>query len=248
MSKCPTTAKRATHAILTTFTVLALFITVACNSEEARPNQTEEALLEKTEKLGSDIATLRRELEELRRTESKETAQSIKLPESTPARPARTPEATTIGPTATSEPTPAAITVTIPTPSGPGICGRSPELQEAILSKLNVSYCQLVNEAEMFRISGDWWVRLDEVRPGDFRGLINITSISIHAKDIRAGAFVGLENLKTMKLNVHRYGSIAPGGWQGLDKLEDLSIESTYPSESEEDQDSPYRTFRTCPA
>ena len=250
MSKFPAATKKAILVALTLTTVLTLLITAACTSEEAQPDQTEQALLENTEKLGSDIATLRQELEELRSTKSQETAQSIKLLESTPARPARTPRATTIGPTATSEPTPAAIaiTVTIPTPSGPGICGRSPKLQEAILYTLNVSYCQLVNEAEMVRISGDWAVGLDEVRPGDFRGLINITSISVHTRDIRAGAFVGLENLKTMKLNVHRYGSIAPGAWQGLDKLEELSIESKHRSESEEGPILTLQDFQNLPS
>lgn len=232
MSKFTTSTKRTIIVALSIATVLTLLIAAACASEEAQPNRTEEALVQEVNRLNSETASLRQEVEELQRAESQESAQSVKPPESTPGQPARTPEATAAGPTAAQEP--ARQPSTYPTPAGPGICGRSPEVQGAILSVLNVSYCQLVNEAEMFRIKGEWSVQLDEVRPGDFRGLINITSISVRAKDVRAGAFAGLENLKTMELDVDRYGSIAPGAWQALDKLEEISIKPTNSSGSKE--------------
>ena len=254
MSHLPAVAKSVLLNLLALTAAAALILTTGCSGNEqvtkTQPSQTEQALAEKIERQDDEIASLRRELEKLQSTEEQQTKQPTQThtpaarvleagssrptnaPEAGSSRPTNTPEPSSSKPTNTSEPTPSAIN--IPTPSGPGICGRSPELQEAILSKLNVSYCQPVNEAELFRINGEWSVRLEEVRPGDFQGLINITSISVHAKDIRAGAFAGLENLKTMKLNVHRYGSIAPGAWKGLDKLEVLSIESTYPSEGEE--------------
>ena len=170
-------------------------------------------------KLNSEIASLRREAEEPRSTERQESAQRVGQTEPATSRPARTPEVTITGQAATQ----------------PGICGRSPEIQRKILSSLKTSLCQVITTPELFRITGISDLKMDSVRAGDFQGLVNVTKLELTAKDIKPGAFSGMENLKGMGLTLYTYGSIAPGALQGLNSLETLTIDTSKPYPEPED-------------
>ena len=64
MSKFTTSAKKATLVALTMATVLTLLIAAACTSEEAQPNQTEEALVEEVNRLSTEVASIQKEVED----------------------------------------------------------------------------------------------------------------------------------------------------------------------------------------
>ena len=88
----------------------------------------------------------------------------------------------TPAPTSPSVPTPTAVV--IPTPTRPGICGRTPEVQQAIIEKLRIASCRLITEHELYRIRGLPEIRAPELRAGDFTGLVNLNSLSVPIKAI----------------------------------------------------------------
>lgn len=81
----------------------------------------------------------------------------------------------TAGPTATATPQAQFIP---PTPSGPGICGRTPEVQDAIIEQLKLRSCQLITEPELFRIRA-LGIKGVDLKAGDFAGLLNLESLKV---------------------------------------------------------------------
>ena len=124
-------------------------------------------------------------------------------------------------------------TVVIPTPNGPGICGRSPEVQRTILENLKINLCRVVTQGELFRIT-TLGVKMDAAKAGDFHGLVNLDRFGAEIKDVEPGGFSGMKNLKEMYLTVYTYGSIAPGAFQGLNNLEKLTINISKPDSEQE--------------
>lgn len=114
-------------------------------------------------------------------------------------------------------------------PQKPGICGRTPELQDAILEKLNTTTCSKINENELFRITElppISWTRAP--RPGDFAGLVNLTMFTFadprpenEATPIPARTFQGLTGVQTAELTVNGLESQA---MSGMDELVNLTI------------------------
>lgn len=78
----------------------------------------------------------------------------------------------------TSTPTPQAQSIPA-TPAGPGICGRTPEVQQAIIDRLQIPSCQLITTAELYRIRDLGEIRVPELRAGDFYGLVNLYELKI---------------------------------------------------------------------
>ena len=120
--------------------------------------------------------------------------------------------------------------MTITTPAGPGICGRSPDIQKAILHNLTLNLCQVISDAELFRIthiSGTSAnkLSLDYVRAGDFQGLINVQSLGLRSTNIQPRGLAGLDNLKKLELSIAPGGTLAKGAFQDLESLETLSID-----------------------
>ena len=103
----------------------------------------------------------------------------------------------TPGPTSPSVPTPTAVV--IPTPTRPGICGRTPEVQQAIIETLRIASCRLITEHELYRIRDLPDIRAPELRAGDFTGLVNLNSLSVQLRPLEktnpavipAGTFTG---------------------------------------------------------
>ena len=112
------------------------------------------------------------------------TATPVPTPTPEPAAPAGTPGTSIIAfPTATPAPTttpaPTATPAPTPRPGGtagdPDICYRTPHVQEAILSKLNVNLCVMVSPRELFRIEG---FHIRDVRhPDDLAGFVNLHTL-----------------------------------------------------------------------
>lgn len=112
----------------------------------------------------------------------------------------------------------------IPTPNGPGICGRSPEVQRTILENLKINLCQVATEGELFRIT-TLGVDMNTARAGDFQGLVNVKELWASAKNVEPGAFTGLESLKKLQLTIKDDGLIGTGAFQGLQRLEEMGLE-----------------------
>ena len=227
MSHLHTFTKRAILGLTALTVALALLVSAACSANEMNPTPStdrgDQTLEEKIDQLNKEIANLRQEVEELQSAEGQEMTQRTARAEPSATQPARTPTTTAARQQATTEPAP--TRVTIPAPAGPGICGRSPEIQKAILDRLDIPLCQVTSKAELFRIES-MNPTMDTVRPGDFEGLVNIKEIAIMAKNIEPGGLSGLVNIERMELTVHTYGSIAPGALQGLNNLETLRIKT----------------------
>ena len=102
------------------------------------------------------------------------------------------------------------------TPTRPGICGRSPAIQEAILKTIGAPYCRTITEDELYRIqcfkSGpehscgsttdytEW--KTHGPKSGDFAGLSNLSYVEIEGPfDIPAGTFTG-SSIGTLVLDV----------------------------------------------
>ena len=103
----------------------------------------------------------------------------------------------TPAPTSPSVPTPTAVV--IPTPTRPGICGRTPEVQQAIIETLRIASCRLITEHELYRIRDLPEIGAPELRSGDFTGLVNLNSLSVQLRPLEktnpavipAGTFTG---------------------------------------------------------
>ena len=164
------------------------------------PDVTKEALVQELAQLQSEVEVLRAE-QDRRRADVTTTSPSTK------------PQPT--------DPPPAAVV--IPTPTGPGICGRSPAIQEAILRTTGSPYCRTITEEELYRIqcfksspshdcgsSSIKW-RDHGPKPGDFAGLRNLSYVGIEGPfDIPAGAFTG-SSIRTLTLDVD---TIQPGAFE----------------------------------
>ena len=167
------------------------------------PDVTKEALVQELAQLQSEVEVLRAEQD--RRREEVTT----------------TPPSTKLQPT---DPPPAAVV--IPTPTGPGICGRSPAIQDAILRTIGSPYCRTITEDELYRIQcfkdspssscesnydfTEW--KNHGPKPGDFAGLHNLPYVEIEGPfDIPAGTFTG-SSIETLILDVD---AIQPGAFEG---------------------------------
>ena len=124
----------------------------------------------------------------------------------------------------------------IPTPSGPGICGRSPVVQQAILTTLKISSCRIVTNEELYRITeflnrGGSPTSPDfrDLKRGDLAGLVNMESLQIDGDNegtLRAGALAGsaIGHLKLTHINVEGNPF---DGMLGLEELDLYSMEET---------------------
>ncbi len=146
-----------------------------------------------------------------------------------PTSPVQTPATSTPEPT-TPMNQPEASTPPESTSAGIGICGRTPQVQNAILDTLGVSTCQLVERDELHGISRLGNSNIDVGRGlhlGDFAGLVNVKSLNLEAREdfkIRAGSLEGLDRLESLTLSLHPHGTIEPGAFQGMPQLRDLAI------------------------
>ena len=203
--------------------VLILTLTLACSGDDPTPapetDQTQEELLRTIERMSEEMDSLKQEMDESKETRDADEA-SVQEHETSVQE-----HETTLTPTPEM--------AVIPTPSGPGICGRSPEVQKAILEDLKINLCRAVTEGELFRIT-TFGVKMDTAKAGDFHGLVNLDLLVAEIKDIEPGAFSGMTSLEAMDLTVYTYGSIAPGAFQGLDRLEYLKIKTSKPDSEEE--------------
>ena len=120
-----------------------------------------------------------------------------------------------------------------PTPvsiAGPGICGRTPEIQNKLISELHIASCRAINDAELYRIrkiSFD----TESIKPGDLTGFVNLKELSISGlnEPITPGVFAGLKSLTSLGIITNE--PITPGVFAGLESLTTLYIGMNLPEE-----------------
>ena len=201
---------------------LTMILSLACSggSENQPPpvDRDQQEIEEKIDGLNRQIAELRQEVREANREE-------LPTPDlmSTP-RPTTDKEGNE-----RTVPTPAKL------PPGQNICSRSPEVQQSILRKLQTSSCRIATTEELFRITGEFQVPYKtNPRPGDFAGLVNVTTSSITVSgeeetrtDIPANTFHGMEKLTYLSLHASTETTLHEGSLQGLPSLKNLKISAT---------------------
>ena len=137
-------------------------------------------------------------------------AEPGKTKDSTETRESKTPKAST-------GPTPVTL-------AGPGICGRTPEIQNKLINQLGIRSCRMINDTELYRVREiDFSTR--SIKPGDLTGFVNLKTLTILGlnKPITPGVFAGLESLTSLQiLGLNK--PITPGVFAGLESLTSLHI------------------------
>ena len=228
--------KRNLMAILLVAALISSLVLLGC-SDQGQPTegsrQSDEEFLAKLDEVTKGNVALRAELDEVAEENA---ALRLELDELKNQGPAQNTQP--VRPVAT--PTPVAMTV----PAGPGICGRTPAVQQWIIAELGILSCQRITKDELYRITrfqNRFGIDMSNVyattlRAGDFDGLVNLAELSISTMGVEAGALAGLDNLKRMSLSINSCDKadancpldleeqIEVGAFTGLPRLEHLSI------------------------
>ena len=124
----------------------------------------------------------------------------------------------------TTQPTPPLAKVATPTLSGPGICSRTPEIQNEILVALDVQLCQVVNAHELFRITKLPTIKASSIKEGDFHGLVNVERLALRIGSVEANGLTGLERVKDIHVYIENKNGLQRESFSGLENLEELEI------------------------
>ena len=122
-------------------------------------------------------------------------------------------------------------TVTLVTPQVIGICDRTPQVRDAILSRLPKDRtCQLVTDADLSSITHQLDLvnqRVTSLKAGDFEGLFNVSVLNLENNDLTtlpAGVFEGLSSLLTVRLSSNDLETLPSGVFDGLISLRILDV------------------------
>ena len=130
-----------------------------------------------------------------------------------------------ITPKADTGPTPVTL-------AGPGICGRTPEIQNTLINQLGIRSCRAINETELYRVRKIGF-STESIKPGDLTGFVNLKTLTISGlnEPMTPGVFTGLESLTSLNISMNlleeektaRFGARA---FQGMPELKDLRIQN----------------------
>ena len=238
-----------TFLITALFAVLMLVSITGCTGDIEQtptpPATGQDELSERLDRIEEALAQIQADMEKVNQPSTP--ASQERTPQGATRTPAPSPTTpaspTTLSPTGTAEP--------VPTPTftvqGPGICGRSPEVQETILERLGTSLCQATTVPELFRITDEFRLEMDRVRAGDFQGLVNVQRLEVSANGVEPNGFAGLLNLKELELRLSASTDITTESFQGMESLESLTLEISLP-EQEDSQVVPLPPFPNLPS
>ena len=205
---------RTPGILLALVSAITLVAILACSGDEPpptdRPDKDQQKLAQTIEAVTGQLTALQTETAESQSTANGDRQASNAQP---------TPPKSTQNAQVIETPPP----VVIARPTGPGICGRSPEVQTAIIQYLNVNLCQAITAPELFRITG-LIVAMNTAKAGDFQGLTNVQTLQVSAKNVESGAFTQMESLKTINLTIQDEGTIAIGAFQQLPSLDNMEL------------------------
>ena len=206
-------------ATATLLTVLTLALTIACGSDEPTPQQeslrgTDQDAAATITALDAQIAELQKTNEEREMNEKARMAQTLQAPTPTPFM------------FPTSAPTP--IPAPTPTPGPPGICDRSPQIQEILLKTLDNTLCQEITHHELFRITALPAITMPRAQPGDFHGLTNLTQLrlTLSDQDLNRQLLTGLDSVHQAVIQSTGFTPDALGELPGLRTLDLILIDN----------------------
>lgn len=120
--------------------------------------------------------------------------------------------------------------------TGPGVCGRTPQVRDALAAATGRANCADVTAADLAAVfhldlTGSYdpttTPKIVELRSGDFQGLTNLTSLALRNNEIGSlppGVFSGLSKLNTLDLAENRLAALPEGAFRGLDELWTISL------------------------
>ena len=137
-------------------------------------------------------------------------AEPSKTKDGTKTRESRTPKAST-------GPTPVTI-------AGPGICGRTPEIQNKLINELRIPSCRMINDTELYRVR-EISFDTESIKPGDLTGFVNLKTLRISGlnEPMTPGVFAGLESLTSLHIPMNEPMTL--GVFVGLKSLTSLHID-----------------------
>ena len=221
-----TEVHRTARILLAIATAITLTVVIACSVDEPpptdRPDRDLQELAQTIEAVTSELTALHTETAESQNTSGSDRDRQTTNAQPTPAKSTQNPQLTTTPPP-----------VVIAPPTGPGICGRSPTIQEAILITLRSPSCRIVSAEELYRIQCFKNIRHECEQPkwlwgqkgpkaGDFEGLVNLQQIGISGEfTIQAGTFTG-SAIDHLGLNVK---GIEKGAFEGA-KINSMGLDT----------------------
>ena len=221
-------AHRTARLLLAIATAITLTVVIACSGDEPpptdRPDRSQPQLEKTIEALDAEITALQTETATLRHASQTSDPAITNPPAVKTNEDIRTP--------ITAPPH-----MAVPSSTGPGICGRSPQAQQAILRWLRTSSCRMVTEAELYRVTSKQADIFFDSAPqeGDFQGLVNLKALTAtigyekQPIEIAANAFSGMDSLKTLTIYARAGATFREGAFQGLSSLTELRIEGDAP-------------------
>ena len=208
--------------IVAMMTAVIVAIT-ACSGKQPppthRPQNEDRSPIQTIEAMAAEIAALQTKA-----------AEPTEITVDDGRRPTEEPSTAVAPATATATATPAP-TATLPTPSGRGICSRTPEIQKLILSTLGLTSCRSVTSDELYRItyftdrpvggSKVDWIKFP-LKPGDLNGLVNLKELEITGNfTIQPSTFAG-SGITHLKLEVK---GVEQGAFDGT-HIEHMSLDT----------------------
>ena len=111
------------------------------------------------------------------------------------------------------------------------ICNRTPQVEAAILAAIDASQCSSVPSAQLAAITTlDLSSGITALRAGDFSGLTNLETLSLHFNQLSYLPSEVFDNLTSLeKLDLHNNGlsELPPGVFDTLTNLESLDCLET---------------------
>ena len=123
-------------------------------------------------------------------------------------------------------------TVTSVTPQVIGICDRTPQVRDTILSRLPKDRtCQLVTDADLSSITHQLDLvnqRVTSLKEGDFEGPFNVSVLNLENNDLMtlpSGVFDGLISLGILDVRDNELNELPPDLFDGLAGLSELLLD-----------------------
>lgn len=208
----------------TLLTAMLIAVTLGCSADQPTPSRQGQELGKTLEAVSQELRAL--QTQEAGRSVNKETTprptRGTAKPSSnrTDKSDGRIKEQT---PTTVPTPTPTPTPLVLKVDTGPGICGRSPEVQVAIIKRLEITLCQAITTPELFRVTS-LSINTETLKAGDLAGMENLRTLSMTVEHIETGAINNLTGIKELSIKIRDKGWMDESAITSMSKLESLEI------------------------
>ena len=116
--------------------------------------------------------------------------------------------------------------------AGPGICDRTPEIQNRIISDMDIPSCMLINETELYRVR-EISFDTESIKPDDLDGFVNLKTLRISGlnEPMTPDIFTGLKSLTSLHIDMklleeEKTEAFGAKAFKEMPKLEQLKIQN----------------------